>query len=127
MKGNSYKKQTAAHDEIVVSGLPLRTLLGVFPSERKGLRTVRADLRIGFDIAKAARSDRLGDTLDWLELSNRLKSVARVSTYRLLEALAERISEEILVDKRVSFVDITLWKPKAIPGTDLGIHLIRTR
>lgn len=127
MKKKAMNLSEKASDEILVEGLPLRTLLGVFPAERKSLRTVRVDLRIGFDVSRAARSDDLADTLDWAELSDRLKRVARKCSYRLLEALASRLVEEVFADERVSYVDATIWKPKAIPGTNLGVHLFRMR
>lgn len=127
MNSKSLTSQKIEEDEILVLGLPLRTLLGVYPEERKALRIVRADLKIGFDVSAASRSDRLEDTLDWAELSGRLKALAKASSYRLLETLAARVAEEVLVDERVSFVDVTLWKPHALPGTNLGVRLVRTR
>lgn len=127
MNCKSFVNQRIGTDEILVSGLPLRTVLGVYPEERKSFRLVRADLRIGFDVSVAARSDCLSDTLDWADLATRLKIVAKGSSYRLLEALADRIAAEVLADERVSSVDVTLWKPKAIPGVNLGVHIVRKR
>ena len=113
-------------DEIRLSGLRLETVLGVRPDERLAPRKVVADVRLFLDLGPAARSDELADTVDYAALADRLRAVARQSSFRLVEALAGALADETLADPRVRAVAVTLEKPGAVPGAEVRVTLFRT-
>lgn len=113
-------------DEIRLSGLRLETVLGVRPDERVSPREVVADVRLFLDLGPAARSDELADTVDYAALADRLRAVARQSSFRLLEALAGALADEALADPRVRAAAVTLEKPGAVPGAEVRATLFRT-
>ena len=113
-------------DEIRLSGLGLETVLGVQPEERLAPRKVVADIRLFLDLGPAARSDELADTVDYAALADRLRAVARQSSFRLVEALAGALADEALADPRVRAAAVTLEKPGAVPGAEVRATLFRT-
>jgi len=115
-----------ARDEIRLSGLSLETVLGVRPDERLSPRAVIADVRLFLDLGPAAASDDLSDTVDYAALAERLRAAARRSSFRLLEALAGALADEVLSDPRVRAAAVSLEKPGAVPGAEVRATLFRT-
>ena len=115
-------------DGIRIDGLRLSAVLGVFPEERAAPREVVAYLRIGVDLAAAARSDDLRDTVDWGVLCARLRGCAAARPYNLAESLAGALADVALEDPRVAWVRLRLEKPGALPGVDsLSVCIFRER
>ena len=118
----------APADELRIDGLRLATTLGVHPEERRAPRELVAHLRLGVDLAPAARSDDLGDTVDWAALCSKLRAVAARRADRLAETLAAALADAALEDPRVAWVRLRLEKPGALPGVDsLSVVLFRAR
>ena len=115
-------------DEIRIDGLRLTAVLGAFPEERAAPREVVAHLRLGADLAAAARSDDLRDTVDWGVLCARLRGCAAARPYNLAESLAGALADVALEDPRVAWVRLRLEKPGALPGVDsLSVCIFRER
>lgn len=118
----------APADEIRIDGLRLVSTLGVHPEERAAPRELVAHLRLGADLAPAARSDDLADAIDWAALCAKLRAVAARRADRLAETLAAALADAALEDPRVAWVRLRLEKPGAIPGVDsLSVVLFRER
>lgn len=118
----------APADEICIDGLRLASTLGVHPEERAAPRELIAHLRLGVDLAPAARSDALADTVDWAALCAKLRAVAARRADRLAETLASALADAVLEHPRVAWVRLRLDKPGALPGVDaLSVVLFRTR
>ncbi len=115
-------------DGIRIDGLRLVSTLGVHPEERAAPRELVAHLRLGVDLAPAARSDDLADAVDWAALCAKLRAVAARRADRLAETLASALADAVLEDPRVAWVRLRLEKPGALPGVDaLSVVLFRTR
>ncbi|MBQ9727875.1 MAG: dihydroneopterin aldolase [Kiritimatiellae bacterium] len=115
-------------DEIRVDGLRLRSVLGVRPDERAAPRDLVAHVRLGLDLAPAARSDDLADTVDWASLCDRLRACAARRADRLAETLADALAREALADPRVAWVRLRLEKPGALAdAATASISVFRTR
>ena len=62
---------------------------------------------------KYARSDELDQTIDYSEILKKIKMIFNQKRYNLIESLAKDISREILSDKRIKSVLISIKKPNA--------------
>ncbi|HWO21820.1 MAG TPA: dihydroneopterin aldolase [Kofleriaceae bacterium] len=82
-------------DCVFVRGLEFEGNHGYSAAERRGTRRFRANLMIEVDLAGAARSDRLGDTVDYGKVCEIVVELGTKSTFRLLEALAGAIGAKI--------------------------------
>ena len=103
-------------DKILIQGLSIETLIGVYDWEREAKQTLFADLDIGVDLHQAAKSDDVADTVDYAELAELVCDVAAASTFELLEALADAIILAIMAKYRVNNVRIRITKPGILPN-----------
>lgn len=114
-------------DKIFIHALKTETIVGIFDWERQVKQTVVMDIEFSADIAKAARSDSIDDTLNYKGVAKRVLAFVDESCFHLVETLAEHVAMLILEEFGVSWVGITLSKPGAIRGSrDVGVMLERT-
>ena len=115
-------------DRIFVRDLRTETIIGIFDWERKVRQTISVDLEFPGDIRRAAKSDRIEDTLNYKSVAKRVLAFVEASEYHLVETLAEQVAQLILREFAVEWVKITLNKPGALRGSrDVGVMIERTR
>jgi 7,8-dihydroneopterin aldolase/epimerase/oxygenase len=113
-------------DKIFIHALKTEAIVGIFDWERQVKQTVLIDIEFSADIRKAALSDSIDDTLNYKGVAKRVLTLVEVSSFHLVETLAERIAMLILQDFGVAWVSITLSKPGAIRNSrDVGVMLER--
>jgi 7,8-dihydroneopterin aldolase/epimerase/oxygenase len=115
-------------DRIELRGLTVRGHHGVFPEERRDGQTFVLDLTVWLDLAAAAASDELSDTLDYGALAQRAAAVLGGEPCDLIETVAGRIADDVLTDHRVRAVEVVLHKPQApipLQFTDVAVVLTR--
>jgi dihydroneopterin aldolase len=82
------------------------------------------DVSLDLDLAPAALSDDVADTVDYGELAEALAAVIRGEPVNLLETLASRLSDICLADARVAAATVTVHKPQApIPLNFLDVSV----
>ncbi|MFT4561995.1 MAG: dihydroneopterin aldolase [Gammaproteobacteria bacterium] len=115
-------------DTIYLHGLNLDTLIGVWEWERKAKQTIVLDLDIGIDISGAARSDAIGDTVDYQAVATRLVKLAEDSNFRLVEAFAAAIADILISEFEVAWVRVRLNKQGALrEARSVGVIIERGR
>jgi len=113
-------------DTIFLRDLEIHATIGIFEWEKRIKQKVRIDLEMGTDIAKAAASDAIEDTLDYKAISKRITQFVEDSSYELIETLIEKIAEILLQEFNVPWARVTLSKPGAVRGSrDVGIVIER--
>lgn len=113
-------------DKIFLSELKVDTVIGIWEWERKIRQTVVIDLEMSADIAKAAATDRVEDTLNYKSVAKRVQSFVAESSFQLVETLAERIAAIVREEFGVAWVKVRVNKPGAIRGSkDVGILIER--
>jgi dihydroneopterin aldolase len=117
-------------DRISLSGLRVRGRHGVFDFERRDGQDFVVDVVLELDLATAAASDDVADTVHYGELAGRLAEVIAGEPVNLIETLAERLATVCLADARVAVATVTVHKPHApIPHefADVAVTVRRTR
>jgi dihydroneopterin aldolase len=113
-------------DIIYLHDLKIDTIIGIYDWERRTRQTVILDLDMAADIARAAASDSIDDTLDYKAVAKRLISFVENSEFQLVETLTERIAEIVLNEFNVSWVRVRLNKRGAVRGArDVGVIIER--
>ena len=113
-------------DKIFLDALKIDTIIGIWEWERKIRQTVIIDLEMSADIAKAAATDDVADTLNYKSVAKRLQQFVGESSFQLVETLAERIAGIVRDEFGVAWVKVTVHKPGAIRGSrDVGIIIER--
>ena len=117
-------------DLISLVGLRARGRHGVYDVERTQGQDFVVDVALEVDLAKAAATDDVADTVHYGELAGRLVAIVAGEPVALIETLADRLAAACLVDARVRTVTVTVHKPQApIPHefADVSVTLRRQR
>ncbi|MBL7254467.1 dihydroneopterin aldolase [Actinoplanes sp. LDG1-01] len=116
--------------QITLTGLRMRGRHGVFDFEREQGQDFVIDVRLGLDLAPAAASDDVADTVHYGELAGRLAEIVGGEPVNLIETLADRLLTACLDDPRVSAAEVTVHKPQApipLEFADVAVTLRRSR
>jgi 7,8-dihydroneopterin aldolase/epimerase/oxygenase len=117
-------------DRIELRGLRVRGRHGVYEHERRDGQDFVVDITVWLDLAAAARSDDLADTLDYGALARRAAEIVGGEPYNLIEAVAGRVADDVLSEPRVQAVEVVLHKPQApipLEFADVAVVAHRTR
>jgi len=118
-------------DKIFINGLSLHAYHGVMPYEGKVGQTFTIDLVLDIDLAAAARSDKVVDTVSYDKVVQCVSEVFCAQKFRLIEAAAGKVADTVLAAfPRVRGIEVTIHKPHApIAATfsDVGVTLTRVR
>jgi len=112
-------------DRIRVRNLRVPTRIGVTEQERNREQSVVVDLDVDIDLARASRSDRLTDTLDYASLVAGVAQVVEEEERNLLERLAGDIATFVLGYEGVEAVTIVV--AKADPPVDEDVDVIEVQ
>ena len=124
------RAEAAVPDRLAVRGLVFRGHHGVFESERRDGQDFMVDLELGIDSTTAAATDDLRDTVDYGTLVDEVRVAVEDDPVDLIETLAQRLADVVLLDPGVEWVEITLHKPNApIDATfdDVALTITRSR
>jgi len=115
-------------DRIELRGLTVRGRHGVFEHERRDGQDFVVDITVWIDLAAAAASDDLADTLDYGLLAKRAADVIGGPPRNLIETVAAEIADGVMTDERVHGVEVAVHKPDApIPLTFSDVAVVARR
>jgi dihydroneopterin aldolase len=115
-------------DRIYLRDLRTETIIGIYDWERKIRQTVSFDFEFPADIRRAAKSDKIEDTLNYKSVAKRVLAFVETSEYQLVETLAEEVARLILREFSVEWVKVNCNKPGAVRGSrDVGVMIERSR
>lgn len=106
------------YDLVLIEGLEVRTVIGIYDWEREIRQTVRLDLEMAWDISNAAATDDITDALDYKAVSKRLISYVEASDFGLIEKLAEECARIVREEFAVPWLKLKLSKPGAVRGSE---------
>jgi dihydroneopterin aldolase len=113
-------------DIVYLRDLRVECVIGIYDWERRIRQAVYIDLDMAADIARAAGSDRIADTLDYKAVARRLQQFVGESEFQLVETLAERIAAIVLGEFQVPWVRVRVNKKGAVRAAgDVGVIIER--
>ncbi len=115
-------------DKVFIEALEIECVIGIYDWEREVRQRVEIDLEMWVDLAAAAKSDAIEDTLNYKSVAKRVLAFVQESRFRLVEALAGEIARIVLEEFRVARVRVTVHKPGAVRHSkDVGVIVERGR
>ena len=118
-------------DAIFITGLLVHAHHGVMRHETKVGQQFAIDLELAIDLAQAAATDKLVDTVSYASIVETATRAFTAKSYQLVEAAAGAIADEVLTSfPRVASVRVTVHKshaPIAAIFSDVGVTILRTR
>ena len=99
---------------IELHGLEVFGRHGVTEEERERGQTFLFDVQL--EVSDAALSDRLEDTIDYVEVADRIRTVSDERQFTLLEALAAAVADEIVARFQPERVRVRVRKHDVKPA-----------
>jgi len=96
---------------------------GVHPHEQTTPQRFRINVELTIDTSKAARSDGLADTVNWSELRDIITDTVQNQSFGLVERLAQTLADQILADKRIEKLVLSVDKLDAFASGVPGIRI----
>jgi dihydroneopterin aldolase len=114
------------NDSVLIEGLTVETVIGVYEWEREILQELRIDLEMAWNNRPAAASDNVAQALDYAAVSEHVQDFFTRCQPALLETAAEKLAASIMSAFSVPGVRLTLWKPGAVPAArQVGVKIQR--
>jgi dihydroneopterin aldolase len=118
-------------DAIFITGLLIHAHHGVMPHEEKVGQRFVLDLELATDLAPAAISDKVVDTVSYASIVDAVTRAFTARSYRLVEAAAGAVADEVLSTfPRIASARVTVHKPHAPIAAifnDVGVSILRQR
>ena len=115
-------------DAVFVRGLEVECIIGLIDWERRIKQKVVIDLELPIDCARAAVSDDVVDTLDYLSVASQVREFVGQSQFKLVETMAHRLALLLLEKFDMEWVRLSINKPGAVRGSrDVGVSIERRR
>src|SRR6185503_11135589 len=83
-------------DTIIISELEVMYRVGVTPAERANPQRLLLNIDLAVDFRRAAKADRLGETIDYDSVCKRLIRFGDGREWQLIETLSVEIAEMLL-------------------------------
>ena len=117
-------------DKMFVSGLVIHAHHGMMEREAKVGQRFVLDLELSMDLADAARSDKLVDTVSYSAIVETASRAFTGQSYRLVESAAGAVADAMLarIRRACNSVRVTVRKPHAPIAAifaDVGVTLVR--
>jgi 7,8-dihydroneopterin aldolase/epimerase/oxygenase len=116
-------------DRIVLEGMEFSGKHGLSAAERARSQRFTVDIELEADLARASRSDRIEDTVDYRRVRAIARDVIEGEAAHLIETLAGRIARQALQVPRVRAVSVKVTKrpPSMRPLAGASVVMRRTR
>ena len=113
-------------DYIFIENLKVQGKHGVMDVERKVEQEFEVWVKMGVDTKVAAKSDNLADALNYAPVKDTIVSIIQTNSFYLIERLADTIATEILKDKRIASIELTVRKTAVWDNGVPGITITRS-
>jgi dihydroneopterin aldolase len=114
----------------VLRNIQLQGRHGYYEHELEAPQPFQVDIELLLNLQPAGIDDDLEKSVDYARVYDVVRQIVESTSYRLLEALAEAISHELLSDFPVTEVGVRVRKPKVQLGGPLdyaGVEVWRRR
>ena len=117
----------AGLDLIFIEGFTGQTVIGIHDSELHRPQPVVIDLQAGLLRSRACDTDRIGDTIDYGVVRERLQRLLAEHKVQLLEAFAETIADILIQEFGARGVRVKVVKPRKFDDVQaVGVQIERT-
>lgn len=117
-------------DRVFIEGIKFHGHHGVTRLEREVGVRLAVDVSLEGDLERSGRSDKIGDTLDYRKVHERVLEIGRGRSHKLLESFALAVIDALLRDFTADRVTVRVRKETPVLNgivEAVGVELSRTR
>lgn len=123
--------QLALLDKVRIEGLEVFANHGVYEEETKLGQKFVVSVTLYADLRRAGETDELENTIDYDAVCHTIDSYLREHTFKLLEAAAEGLAGQLLMEYPQAYgVSVKLekpWAPVGLPLSSVSVEIERLR
>lgn len=108
---------------LYIKDLIIEAKHGVHKHEKQTKQRFLVSVELTIDLSRAAHTDNLADSLDWLLLKEEIVTITQTNSFNLMERLAQVIADAMLAHHGVSKVIVAIDKLDAFESGIPGIRL----
>jgi len=108
--------------KIEINNLKVCLCIGVTEAERAYPQMLSLDLALATDIRKASMSDQIEDTIDYMQVSQTIKSISEKSSFCLLEKFVSEVALALL-DNFALIQEVHIKATKNVIPEALGVSV----
>lgn len=115
-------------DKIKIEDLEIYAHHGVMKEENVLGQKFLLTLELGVDTSLVGKTDELNDSINYAEVAHYVNTYLKEHTYRLIEAAAEHIAEELLLHFPIKEVLVEVkkpWAPILLPLSHVSVAIHR--
>ena len=101
--------------------------IGVSRAERRTPQRLLVTIEMDYDFTRAARSDRLTETIDYYAVAQRLLAYGKGRSWKLLERLVWGLADFILAEYQPQSVFVEVKKSPLPQARHVAVSLTRRR
>ena len=124
----THKTNRKDHDIIFIEKLKLSMSIGIYDHEKSGPQNVLISVKAYTNANNAHENDNIDDAISYEHIINNITAISKKQHFELVETFAEKIAEQILKDKRITYTTVRIIKPDIFENTQgVGIEITRTQ
>jgi dihydroneopterin aldolase len=100
-------------DRVVLHDMVFMGRHGVLPHEQLVAQPFHVDVELSLDLQPAGLDDDLARTVDYGAVFETCRSIVESTSFRLIEAIAEAIAHELVIDFPIDEVTVRVRKSNA--------------
>jgi 7,8-dihydroneopterin aldolase/epimerase/oxygenase len=112
-------------DIVSLRDLRVEAVIGVYDWEREIEQTLTFGVEMPADVAKAAATDDVADTLDYSAVAQTVEAVVTEGKFQLIETAAEHVAQRLIADYGLAWVRVEVVKPITAEGYTAVIAIER--
>ncbi len=101
-------------DIVQIKDLRFQTIVGCWDWERQTPQQVSLNIDMAWDVANAAKTDRLRDALNYKAVAQRVEAFVCESEFELVETAAVGVADMVMEEFSVPWIRVSFHKPFAV-------------
>ena len=124
----SNKNNNTTRRTVLIKDFIINEIIGIHKHEKINKQKIIFNIVIDINQDTLPNENSLSSVVDYEQITNKLKTLAKSKNYNFLESLAEDSFKEIFEDRRINSVKIKIEKPDAIANAQsVGVEVFKSR
>jgi FolB domain-containing protein len=124
----SKKNKNTIKRTVLIKDFLIDEIIGIHKHEKINKQKIIFNIVIDINQDTLPNENSLSSIVDYEQITNKLKTLAKSKNYNFLESLAEDSFKEIFEDRRINSVKIKIEKPDAILNAkSVGVEVFKSR
>ena len=125
---SSKKNKNTIRRTVLIKDFIINEIIGIHKHEKINKQKIIFNIVIDVNQDTLPNENSLSSVVDYEQITNKLKSLAKNKNHNFLESLAEDSFKEIFEDRRINSIKIKIEKPDAILNAkSVGVEVFKSR